>query len=129
MLYYDDPLIAAYMCREFGVKFEYDIDVSRLLHNAQVSQIGTPVPRSHIHPDSLDIFKPKDGDLFVTEEPTKRNFTQGIPDIIRFDKSYHTVKYDDEDNMGVVTGGGTWLDVLRIIERDGKQFFTPKEEI
>jgi hypothetical protein len=63
---------------------------------------------------------PEEGDLFVTEEPTKRNFCHGIPDIVRFDASYHTVHYDDENAMFVLTGGGTWLDILRILERSGK---------
>lgn len=71
--------------------------------------------------------EPKDGDLFVCDEPTKRNFTQGIPDIVRFDQSYHTVKYDD-GTMYVVTGGGTWLEMLRIIERDGKPVITLEEK-
>lgn len=62
---------------------------------------------------------PIHGDLFVTEEPTYRNWCVGIPDIVRFDENYHKVKRTDDGEIYVVTEGGTWLDVLRIIERNG----------
>lgn len=65
-MYYDDPLISAYMQREFNVQYEVETSlttgypyVEDLLRN----YIDGWEYKYHIHPDSIGIFKPQTQDI------------------------------------------------------------------
>jgi len=131
-LYYTDPLKAAYMAREFGVKLannntDKPVGMSLFAHHStldnytggSVSCLGIDADlyegeEIYIHPDSNDIFEPQVGDL-VLYCSTMR------PRII-----------------GKVTDGGYYdtegLPMERnkyqyIIRRQHKQFFMPRAEL
>ncbi len=110
--YYDDPLAAAYMAREFSVVYHYshrtynwsDINWLLLIENQE---------EFIIHPDSLHIFDPKEGDLvnFIT----KIGYVDHCGQIAQNEWNEvvcYNIKTDD----------------YKIIQRDGKSFFWPKIE-
>lgn len=105
-LYYTDPLKAAWMAREFGVKFEQDnfsqgrdwLCGSTLYHG------DAPY---FIHPDSLSIFEPMEGDL-VYCHPTD------VYEIWRDEKFEPTVVHKSFADLG------------DIVTRNGKAFFMPE---
>lgn len=125
-LYYDDPLIAAYMIRDFGVKYytvDYgdsggmDIvdDYDNLLDEYTSSCEDSP--NLFIHPDSLDIFKPQIGDLVMWNR-----YIGCVEPIIKdgIKSGYITLKFSDCLLSGDIQSN-------KIIQRNGKQFFMPKE--
>ena len=61
-MYYDDPLAAAIMMRDFGVTYNEVAQFDNLI--AAFSDDGSYFGpnKLYIHPDSYDIFKPIDGD-------------------------------------------------------------------
>ena len=77
-LYYDDPLQAAYMAKEFGVIlhlsncsdlsptcgywFDLGNNPDHIANDVYELYQGNEVKRAHIHPDSYHIFNAKDGD-------------------------------------------------------------------
>lgn len=102
-MYYDDALIAAYMQREFGVQLRA-ISKSGAVCGVISFDAVSLKPDGytyHIHPDSLAIFEPKDGDV---------------------------VSYDEGDDWGIYNKYSTkqWdLYGKDIIQRNGKPFFQP----
>lgn len=69
-LYYTDPLQAAWMAREFGVKFENEDDAAMFVieggdEYATLSQMQQTITskKYYIHPDSYHIFEPQEGDV------------------------------------------------------------------
>lgn len=69
-LYYDDPLQAAYMAREFGVKVKALLDADWLLSWYDLLSDDFIEPyrlnkkfKLYVHPDSEHIFEPIEGDL------------------------------------------------------------------
>jgi len=123
-LYYNDPLASAYMAREFEIRFTDH-------HGEEIQPDGYATlefvypdrkPEDYltgnhymlddfyIHPDSLDIFKAKVGDLLACD--TKVWWAQYIEQIPTADK----LKWVEYANF-------------RVIQRNGKHFFTPREEI
>lgn len=77
-LYYNDPIKAAWMCREFGVCYTDESIASinaaedqprilfdrsaRVLEKFRIVMVYPPKCQYHIHPDSLPIFEPYDTD-------------------------------------------------------------------
>ena len=105
-LYYTDPLKAAWMTREFGVKVQMLIYLDDGTCLSDVLSIPSildfymrmPTIKLYIHPDSYGIF-----------EPQKRDRVVGRM-LWRYDKGY----YLDKDS--------------KIIQRDDKAFFMPTKE-
>lgn len=130
-LYYDDPLIAVYMVREFGVKFKAEHmwclhDVTSLYGEIEISfedktefdfglclfsntEIGhTSESILYIHSDSHSIFEPQDGDLIYMKNGS------------------HTMLIDD---IWIENFGDKFdLQLDEIIQRNGKHFFMPNIE-
>lgn len=122
--YYDDPIIAAYMAREFGVKythgrpikdkhdvedyfsfFEYECDGYPECPNKEYIR-PTEWINYDISNDSLDVFKPQVGDLYKWI---------GVGQVdIAIDRSidYIRDRYSE----------------IEIIQRQGKHFFMPIKE-
>ena len=59
-LYYTDPLAAAYMSREFGIKIYANQKCT--CSYEQPRDIAGDVPNFYIHPDDCHIFEPQVGD-------------------------------------------------------------------
>lgn len=90
-LHYTDPLIAAYMTREFGVEYlkdglcdavsgrywQIDCATNFYENNAQLVLIDKHNLKLHIHPASLHIFKPHDYDLGVASNGIPFEFLNG----------------------------------------------------
>lgn len=129
-LYYDCPLKAAYMAKEFGVRLvcyptkdqaaEYgtekpwdwgstcDVDGNpeiEMLSDA-LKYLDDITDKIYIHPDSMDMFKPKCGDMCSASLPG--------------DPILHTFPWPREDKIG--------YELHEIIKRDNKHFFMPEEE-
>lgn len=129
-LYYDCPLQAAYMSKEFGVLLlveeSYSNDswledatpesLMKHIHLYGEENIGN----IYIHPDSLPVFDCIEGDLI-----------EGWAGRIGY------VEEDEgDDELTIDVNGGTWecpkerngkkLN-YEIIQRNGKPFFTPKK--
>lgn len=123
-LYYNDPLVAAYMAREFGVKsrihaygdescleFKYSNDWSDIVElwicEEQADERG-------IHPDSCHIFEPIDGDewrvgdwiYLYCDGDNNCNYNP--------DTCMNKEEFEESDKP------------KELIVRDGKQFFTPE---
>lgn len=125
-LHYTDPLKAAYMEREFGVLFtdrrgEETIHIYRKLNMSKFSVTCEYLSGcsygyegySYIHPDSLDIFKPKVGDLLVYHRPVSCG--GGV---------YYYEKYIDINHKKRMNQDC----VGEIIQRDSRLFFVPESE-
>lgn len=138
--HYTDPLKAAWMVREFGVKLGIKhngklvwdwIDVLNTPHPATTPEdILEDYPHElqdkyYIHPDSLDIFEPRVDDLVLLGEDDAYFVTSSNEwwdankdkDCLRY--SFVTEKeaaiYIDEGDMN-------------IIQRQGKAFFQPESD-
>ena len=126
-LYYDCPIEAAYMAKNFGVKFvlnkdnnpnnfnDYQNAVQRATNELLSKSHNLPIEKSYlyfyIHPDSLYIFEPIEGDLIVL-------LNNGVGAIEFFGKNTN-IKYIKE----LMLRGG------KIIQRNNKPFITPKNEV
>lgn len=109
-LYYDDPLAAAYMAREFRVQYESKNGHKLLYATADIFMfeeceevIQFMGDKYYIHPDSLAVFEPREGDLI-----------KNIKDL-EIDGNYEFY-----DNNKVIC-----TDRI-IIQRDNKPVFWPK---
>lgn len=109
-IYYDDPLAADYMAREYGVKYE-EVPELEVDSNAYIMTLYTDDglyegPKHFtITPDSLHIFEPKVGDLVSYNKCLKDNY--GI---------FHEPDPEYKDNFKGIP----------IIQRENKPFFWPK---
>lgn len=120
--YYTDPLEAAYMAKYHGMEIVYkyigvkgealkgaNISVGGLSHDLIMSNYKSyqePDGKFYIHPDSLKILEPQEGDL-VEWLDSYRNITREEIIVLAFDIEQKKV---------------------RIIQRNGRPFFMPIEE-
>lgn len=118
-LYYDCPIEAAYMAKNFGAKLRLElIDAETGIIDLQqfpitswhtlTSLFGTTglSPYFYIHPDSLHIFKPQEGDFCTWEKN----------------------KYIDTFTWCELADYAAINSEIKIIQRDNKPFITPKQE-
>jgi len=131
MKYYNCPLEAAYMCKGHGVKFK-DNDYNSLCVDVE---LNVQCEIYDIHEDSLPIFEPQVGDYVEIDAMYFRR-KRGLCDFSIMKPVRVTgkagVRYE-------LTESGTCHDMweeggkpetpYKIIQRDGKQFFTPQEEV
>lgn len=129
-LFYTDPLIAAYMSREFGVRFANNntdgaiklddlfVTFSSLDNHTsgQVSVMGLSVDLEveeeiYIHPEDYNIFEPQQNDVMRTIIPDSTS-VENIGSDIRAKEFIHLMK----------TRGA------KIIMRNNKHFFMPERE-
>ena len=119
-LYYTDPLASAHMAREFGVKvlieniryqpdngedpYKWSSDWTEIIECLNFKSGG-------IHPDSYHIFELKPKDLIVVPDST-----------IPWEVSPQGKYWNDSESWGPT-------DDYKIIQRDNKPFFWPKEEL
>lgn len=108
-LYYNHPLISAYMAREFCVRYINNIKGFR----CDVLSEGKETPhffevckadicdKYYIHPDSYHIFEPKDGDVLQ-------------------DRKGECLIYSTHQNLD--------LKYFKIIQRNNRPFFWPESE-
>ena len=126
--FYTDPLQAAYMAKEFGVEFygrdledgcEYNHTIDWLLRNATLGKEKWNSTDIMVHEDSLPIFKPMIGDLIFDEVVSRCNYEQ-----------YFILQENTKCGFGEpITDSFKEMGCFAILQRDGKQFFTPQEEV
>lgn len=126
-LYYTDPLKAAWMSREFGVDLRTNGCRTALplwIFGRWIENKWDKV--AEIHPDSLSIFKPMEGDVYevdVTEDVPVYHERARFGDAPMYYKSrsspYHQFQIYKNNPNGVFK---------RIVERNGKAFFMPEVE-
>ena len=139
-LYYTDPLAAAYMAREYAVKFQvlapkgdgfgwYDFAPDWKPFAMQDSKF-------YVHPDSLSVFEPQVGDLITDYE--RVSITDKADK--EFPNKFCITKTDElfdltclyqfiltEENYDNAWSCNHWGG-QKIIQRDGKPFFWPESE-
>lgn len=137
-LYYSNPIHAAYMAQEFGVMFRVreSQNVKRGVpakHSTVKRWVDVSNPfsvasdhyknkRLWVHPDGLDIFEPREGDMVrvpVIDSETKEflhhdvGMCGGSGDIVK--------EWGDDIGWSI-------LDIDAIIQRDNKPFIMPEIE-
>ena len=136
--YYDDALQAAYMAREFGVKWSSVGDdtymkiymrLSRELNFTMSIHHDETKDFAIVHPDSYHIFEPQVGDLVIERGNIREHDRIGTVSRITKDKQLSAVAdyHDDEDYKGTLVHM-IFHKKAEIIQRDGKPFFTPMEK-
>ena len=126
--YYDCPIQALYMMKEFGVNLKCENESSSYYYSfgkAMLDHIRREVLKDttweknlgkiYVAPESEHIFEPKEGDLGQMKAEGARFFVKYNESLKEW-KEWH--------------GGGYYSDKngSDIIMRDGKHFFNPKEE-
>jgi len=152
--FYTDPLAAAIMTKEFGVEFANSIrdiheDCQRnlemmwgktIISGSLELQRGQIYKKYYIHPDSLPIFEPQVGDFVSTncdrilkideyKSADWYNENFGIKEALAAGK----IKEPMRDEYILITEPLSRIALHResidkIIQRQGKPFFTPQEE-
>jgi hypothetical protein len=130
-LYYTDPLQAAYMSREFGVKWK-ERDGRILADDNNYNTVIFHHGRYSVHPDSYHVFEPQVGDIIKHNEMGNLN-TGTIEQI----KRETNEDYDEKEEWERVDIFMSWdvkndytldVEIEQIIQRDGKPFFNPEVE-
>jgi|DEB0MinimDraft_6_1074348.scaffolds.fasta_scaffold00048_12 hypothetical protein len=150
-LYYDDPLIAAYMAREFGVNYNiyrrvkgewikvplHIKDAKRATKTYVSNLILKSKRKKHfIHTDSIGIFEPQVGDLITDKHDFKLNKSDyESPSKFLIEKSNELFNLTclsqfilTEDNYDCAWSDYHW-EGQEIIQRNGKNFFMPRREV
>jgi len=116
-LFYTDPLAAAIMARDFGVKIQGYYNVTKNLGDVlswENIMESRHFPKYYVHEDSYHIFEPQDGDLGVD---IKGNYAEYILDE---DDELYWASIDDELFRQTTA---------KTIQRDSKPFFNPEREV
>jgi len=126
--YYDCPIQALYMTREFDVKFftkghlniESDFLEMELGYHLNIRDIYGKLANDHtkiyVAPESEHIFEPKEGDIGICDKlliTVKFDIKDWVPSKMLKKETYYEIK----ETLFVET-----------VYRDGKHFFNPKEE-
>ena len=126
--YYECPIQALYMMKEFGVNLKCENESSSYYYSfgkAMLDHIRREVLKDttweknlgkiYVAPESEHIFEPKEGDLGQMKAEGARFFVKYNESLKEW-KEWHCGGYYSDKNGS------------EIIYRDGKQFFNPKEE-
>lgn len=121
--FYDDPLAAAIMARDFGVeilveneKYQPDNGESPVKFTRGWRDILDYWIGGEINPDSYHILEPKDGDLISIEGPDAEY-------VYEKDGKMYVMCYENMHSQEYHVSTSN-----NVIQRDGKPFFTPSEE-
>lgn len=128
--FYTDPLKAVWMSREFNIKFQelvsymvderfedrfIDLYSDKLLDNNFYPSMG----RFYVHLDSEHLLEVQIGDIILTKDENYQ-FPNWVAEI---DKGKLYTKHYDCNKQWI---GG--IHCKKIIQRNGKAFFTPESE-
>ena len=123
-LYYKDPLAAAYMAREFGVKIQFATwwtdDFDDIISEYNEGEIFPS--KLYIHPDSYHIFEPHVGDVASYYFGKQRDIYHGVL-IKKDDKVFATTFHGHQKEIG--TFWEVSREIEKIIQRNNKPFFIP----
>lgn len=121
--YYIDPLKAAWMAREFGVEFFWEL--------SRMDGLKL-IDRYVVHPDSLHIFEPMEGDVvFMTA--LGGGFGVGLYNVCLDGEDIydnHICISNIKSKDSVMESGDMWgsLFLGEIVQRNNKAFFMPETE-
>ena len=118
-LYYNDPLIACYMAREFGVKYSEKPDGTNELYWCSYMEDDyfdddeeNRYDKAYIHPDSYHIFEPQVGDW-----GNEGDYPCSVCGI------------EDDGTISVMIGDEhAFAENFRIMVRNNRPFFWPESE-
>lgn len=155
--YYDCPIKAAYMAKEFGVKFKHQITTRfkvdmgfKKVWDKRKETVTVSSPRSivacladskreqqhkkfYVHPDSEYIFKPQEGDLVAHYDPETHSQAHGW-DAVRVTKTLtadEQAEYEFEEGSAhtmIYAYDEELYACEEIIQRDNKAFISPEVE-
>lgn len=116
--FYTDAIAAAWMAKHFGMQYVCGGDSCMTWESIQEYDMNgkwewdAPIkPIAYIHPDSLFLIEPTNGDvMYVPEDPTQK-----YPYAISYIWRPFFIKKDDERAV--------------IVMRDNKPFFMPQKEV
>jgi len=128
--YYNDALKAAWMAREFGVKFQWPSGDK--LYDYGSDWRNFTANFLYIHPDSLHILEPQVGDLWrvIAKNSGRADTDRNPPDVIYHITDTHFWRVGKE--LSPKLGGEGKLRArykfCKIIQRNGAAFFMPEVE-
>ena len=116
--FYDCSIQAIYMHINFGVKFNTEVKlIADLTTDPNDYKIMTPdITKIYVLPESEHIFQLKGDDFGIVKNSNPLIF-------VRFSSYYNSWNYEGDDYEERFNN-----DEVNIIYRDGKLFFSPKEE-
>ena len=119
-MYYDDALQAAWMAREFGVKFKSGFALNEKIEDRFILEDIDAKQKYKliVHPDSLAIFGIQRDDLVQWTVYKGK----GV-----FHERTYTENAHDELIKALNSGDKSVSDI-KIIQRQGKHFFIPKKD-
>lgn len=111
--FYTDPLAAAWMAKHFGMEFEERPDIISGYSIVYCAEEFKATPPYYIHPDSLYLLKPNEGDIFIRwterhDDPT----------------DWRAMHYDNSNTRYWVTNRPS-----KIIYRNGVSFMWPENDV
>jgi len=118
-LYYDCPISAAYMAKNFNVDFTNQTNSYRYWYADLVENINDErEEKLYIHPDSLSIFEPQEGDLVTTS-----GYPAKIIGKLLGKTDCFAVEFGSKNDPSYAYK----KDIDLIIERNGKPFIMPQQ--
>jgi hypothetical protein len=127
--FYTDPLAAAWMAKHFGMKFNlpngcecyFDEDVAEVLRPSFAGGF-----KVYVHPDSLAVLEPREGDFVTFDDLTARfSHQRGWGILCNIRPETHEYRYVYDDGKAVYA---TSSPPKRILQRAGKPFHHPDRE-
>lgn len=122
--YYDDPLAAAWMAKHFRIQFEE----GRYYEGIGVKITTTVAGKFYIHPDSIELLEPQEGDLIIID----RDYTRGFyPSLVKgvLKEGDDLFLVEDLDGEELSECYISFDSIKEIIQRNSIPFMWPKEEV
>lgn len=125
-LYYDCPILAAYMAKNFDVRFVFTVggELHELMHWTDLFPPSESL-LYYVRPCCYKIFEPQEGDLIEADMAVGK-YEPGDFQVILYKESC------PNGMMSCVDKDGEFLTskdrFSKIIQRNGKPFITPKQE-
>lgn len=134
-MFYTDPLKAAWMERDYGVKLTTKGDLPLVnvgIGMASESHMGFIYhqPPYYVHPDSEHIFQPQVGDIVVFSADDGSLCVDAVEQVYFDGDESYPYTGDSGTVIQLCASHPDWLHArkARIIQRNGKAFFMPENE-
>jgi len=115
--YYTDPLAAAWMAKHFEMKLGWYNHGRWCKHSSIEDMVCHPLSMYYIHPESMPLLEPKDGDKLYGPCGGELFSVESYP----WPEVDQHISIDFAQTLIVESG-------FRTIQRDGKPFFWPEIE-
>lgn len=132
--YYDCPIEAAYMAKNFDIKFEIiakDKDTGELMHHPIEGVDNLTTAFKHVRvticPDSIKLLAPKKGDILLWKYIIGNDDSLVISQPGYWDEASFKPSLFDESDFLILSDNR--IKNITILARGDKSFIMPKEEI